>query len=169
MMASDRISVEHLLYGSSPLSSAIPTRNQLIGSDDNYYNPQDGSPPNAVASLLHNKLSTDEDEKSVAIKNRFRIFTRILTAILALSLIGVVFGVLPYFAVKAGKKGKLNQTLYWIAGCFVLITVPISVVGIVQHLVNYYMPQVQKVSIFNNATFGEYAPNLTFSQIQLSL
>jgi hypothetical protein len=36
--------------------------------------------------------------------------------------------------------------LYWAAGAFVLITVPISVHGIVQHLMNYYMPQVQKVS-----------------------
>ena len=167
---SDRISDEQLLlYGSSPLVSAIsPTRSHLIGSDDNYYNPQDGSPPTAVASLLDNKLSTDEDEKSVA-KVRCRILTRILTAILALSLIGVVFGVLPYFAVKAGKKGKLNQTLYWIAGCLVLITVPISVVGIVQHLVNYYMPQVQKVSaLYDDTTFSEeMCHSLTFSQIQL--
>eukprot|EP00984_Skeletonema_dohrnii_P021715 scaffold10904_cov118-Skeletonema_dohrnii-CCMP3373.AAC.2 len=140
---SNRISDEHLLYGSSPLASTMsPTRSQLISGDDNYYNPQDGSSP---TSLLHNNPSTEDDDKSV-LKQRFYIpmLTRILTAILAISLIGVVFGVLPYFAVEAGKKGHMNQTLYWIAGCFVLITVPISVLGIVQHLVNWYMPQVQK-------------------------
>jgi len=140
---SNRISDEHLLYGSSPLASTMsPTRSQLISGDDNYYNPQDGSSP---TSLLHNNPSTDDDDKSV-LKQRFYIpmLTRILTAILAISLIGVVFCVLPYFAVEAGKKGHMNQTLYWIAGCFVLITVPISVLGIVQHLVNWYMPQVQK-------------------------
>jgi len=144
---SNTISDEHLLYGSSPLASTMsPTRSQLISGDDNYYNPQDGSSP---TSLLHNNPSTEDDDKSV-IKQRYYIpmLTRILTAILAISLIGVVFGVLPYFAVEAGKKGHMNQTLYWIAGCFVLITVPISVLGIVQHLVNWYMHQVQKVRVY---------------------
>jgi len=146
---SNTISDEHLLYGSSPLASTMsPTRSQLISGDDNYYNPQDGSSP---TSLLHNNNpSTDDDDDKSVLKQRFYIpmLTRILTAILAISLIGVVFCVLPYFAVEAGKKGHMNQTLYWIAGCFVLITVPISVLGIVQHLVNWYMPQVQKVSVY---------------------
>ena len=145
---SSGISDEHLLYGSSPLSSSMsPTRSQLISADDDYYNPQDGSSP--TNNLLHNP-STEDDEKddntTSRIKTRYiPILTRILTALLAISLIGVVFCVLPYFAVEAGKRGHINQTLYWIAGCFVLITVPISVLGIVQHLVNWYMPQVQKV------------------------
>jgi len=146
---SGRISDEHLLYGSSPLASTMsPTRSQLI--DDNY-NPQDGSSP-----ILRNNPSTDndydDDNKSVIKARYLPIITRILTAILAISLIGLVFGLLPYFAVEAGKRGHINQTLYWIAGCFVLITVPISVLGIVQHLVNWYMPQVQKVSVWRNHT-----------------
>lgn len=148
---SGRISDEHLLYGSSPLASTMsPTRSQLI--DDNY-NPQDGSSP----ILLRNNPSTDndydDDDKSVIKARYLPIITRILTAILAISLIGLVFGLLPYFAVEAGKRGHINQTLYWIAGCFVLITVPISVLGIVQHLVNWYMPQVQKVSVWQNPPF----------------
>jgi len=141
-MMSSGISDEHLLYGSSPLSSSMsPTRSQLISGDDDYYNPQDGSSP--TNNLLHNP-STEDDEKGVVKTRYIPILTRILTALLAISLIGVVFCVLPYFAVEAGKRGHINQTLYWIAGCFVLITVPISVLGIVQHLVNWYMPQVQK-------------------------
>eukprot|EP00573_Skeletonema_grethae_P013505 CAMPEP_0201694126 /NCGR_PEP_ID=MMETSP0578-20130828/6492_1 /ASSEMBLY_ACC=CAM_ASM_000663 /TAXON_ID=267565 /ORGANISM="Skeletonema grethea, Strain CCMP 1804" /LENGTH=502 /DNA_ID=CAMNT_0048179759 /DNA_START=201 /DNA_END=1706 /DNA_ORIENTATION=+ len=124
------------------------TQSQLTNDDDdddNYYNPQDGSSP-TTNNLFHNLSSDENDDKKSRIKLRYIIpmLTRILTAILAISLIGVVFCVLPYFAVEAGKKGHINQTLYWIAGCFVLITVPISVLGIVQHLVNWYMPQVQK-------------------------
>ncbi len=158
------ISDDHLLlYGSSPLTTtkttstmmSPTTRSQLIDgddddNDDNYYNPQDGSSP-TTTSLFNNinNHSTDEndDDTTSRIKTKcyIPILTRILTALLAISLIGVVFCVLPYFAVEAGKKGHINQTLYWIAGCFVLITVPISVLGIVQHLVNWYMPQVQKV------------------------
>lgn len=153
---------ENILYGSSPLSSPLsPTRSQLIsGDDDDYYNPQDGSSP--TNNNDNNPLTTEEDEKddttlSSRIKTRYiPILTRILTAILAISLIGVVFCILPYFAVEAGKKGHINQTLYWVAGCFVLITVPISVLGIVQHLVNWYMPQVQKVSVLLLGACSDY-------------
>ena len=142
---SGTISDEHLLYGSSPSPSNLsPTRSQLI--DDNY-NPQDGSSPLLLPN--NNNPSSDDyddhDHKSVTKARYLPIITRILTAIMAISLIGLVFGLLPYFAVEAGKKGHINQTFYWIAGCFVLITVPISVLGIVQHLVNLYMPHVQKV------------------------
>mmetsp|Transcript_14687 Transcript_14687/g.28285 ORF Transcript_14687/g.28285 Transcript_14687/m.28285 type:complete len:501 (+) Transcript_14687:92-1594(+) len=69
---------------------------------------------------------------------------RVLAAILAISLVGLVFGLLPYLAVHEAAKEKYNHTLYLVAGIFVLVTVPISSQGILQHLVNWYMPQVQK-------------------------
>lgn len=73
-----------------------------------------------------------------------KYLSRIVAAVLAVVLIGAVFVLLPYQAVHAAKNDKFNETLYWTAGSFVLIAVPVSVYGIVQHLVNYYMPQVQK-------------------------
>ncbi len=69
---------------------------------------------------------------------------RILTAVIAVALVGVVFGFLPYLAVHSAKHEHYSEMLYFVAGVFVLITVPITVQGIVQHLVNWYMPQVQK-------------------------
>lgn len=120
---------EHLLYGTG---------------DD--YNPQAGDLDDmGHSSTLDDALLSSAPKKSRCSQLYLPIITRTLTAILAISLIGLVFGLLPYFAVEAGKRGQFNQTLYWIAACFVLITVPISVVGIVNHLVNWYMPQVQKV------------------------
>ena len=121
---------EHLLYGAG---------------DD--YNPQAGDFDDDIdrSSTLDDTLLSSAPKKSRCSQLYLPIITRTLTAILAISLIGLVFGLLPYYAVEAGKRGQFNQTLYWIAACFVLITVPISVVGIVNHLVNWYMPQVQKV------------------------
>mgnify|MGYP007121431716 CR=1 FL=1 len=120
---------EHLLYGAG---------------DD--YNPQAGDLDDIGSSTLDDDaLLSSAPKKSRCSQLYLPIITRTLTAIIAISLIGLVFGLLPYYAVEAGKRGKFNQTLYWIAGVFVLITVPISVVGIVNHLVNWYMPQVQKV------------------------
>lgn len=120
---------EHLLYGAG-----------------DYYNPQAGDFDDDIGhSTLDDALLSSAPKKSRCSQLYLPIITRTLTAILAISLIGLVFGLLPYYAVEAGKRGQFNQTLYWIAACFVLITVPISVVGIVNHLVNWYMPQVQKV------------------------
>lgn len=76
-----------------------------------------------------------------------KYLSRIISAILALALAGTVFVLLPYNAVHAAHNDKWNEMLYWTAGAFVLIAVPVSVHGIIQHLVNYYMPQVQKYVI----------------------
>ena len=78
---------------------------------------------------------------------RTKYLLRIVAAVFALSLILVVFGLLPYLAIHSASHARYNQTLYYVAGVFALITVPVSVQGIVKHLVNWYMPQVQKVSI----------------------
>ena len=71
---------------------------------------------------------------------------RIIASVLALALIGCAFGLFPYIAISSAIDNNYVHFLYFAAGAFVLITVPISAYGIMQHLVNYYMPQVQKVS-----------------------
>lgn len=72
---------------------------------------------------------------------------RIITSILAVAIVIVVFVLLPMYAVHAAKQSRWDHMLYLMCGVFVLIAVPVSVHGIVQHLVNYYMPQVQKYVI----------------------
>ena len=67
-----------------------------------------------------------------------KYLSRIISAILALALAlaGTVFVLLPYNTVHAAHNDKWNEMLYWTAGAFVLIAVPVSVHGIIQHLVN---------------------------------
>jgi hypothetical protein len=71
---------------------------------------------------------------------------RIIASVLALGFVGCAFGLFPYIAISSAMDNNYVHFLYFFAGAFVLITVPISAYGIMQHLVNYYMPQVQKVS-----------------------
>jgi hypothetical protein len=65
-----------------------------------------------------------------------KYLSRIVTAILAIILVGLVFVLLPTYAVHAAKESRWDETLYWTAGVFVLVAVPVSVHGIFQHLVN---------------------------------
>jgi hypothetical protein len=65
-----------------------------------------------------------------------KYLSRIITAILAIVLLGLVFVLLPTYAVHAAKESRWDETLYWTAGAFVLVAVPVSVHGIIQHLVN---------------------------------
>jgi len=117
---------DHLLYAS-----------RLHASSSGCENPQEAPPVDPTPS------PTETSEETFI----QQYLSRIITAILALSLIGLVFILLPYYAVHAAKNDRWNETLYWTAGAFVLIAVPVSAHGIVQHLVNYYMPQVQKYVI----------------------
>ncbi|KAL7550412.1 hypothetical protein ACHAWF_013650 [Thalassiosira exigua] len=88
-------------------------------------------------------LPSSDDEQTFVQKH----LSRIVAWTLALLLVGTALVLLPYYGVKAAANDKWNEALYWTAGSFVLIAVPVSVYGIVQHLVNYYMPQVQKYVI----------------------
>lgn len=120
---------EHLLYAQRLGGSSSPP----TSGDEN---PQEAPPARA-----------DNDSPPIAEKEETFIqqyLSLIITAILALSLIGLVFGLIPYYAVSAATNNHYNEMLYWTAGFFVLIAVPVSVHGIIKHLVNYYMPQVQK-------------------------
>jgi len=56
----------------------------------------------------------------------------------------VLLGVIPYLAVVAARAGSVSWTSFLIAGFFVVITVPISLLGISSHLTHWYAPDVQK-------------------------
>jgi len=124
---------EHLLY-------AQQIEDEPLISE----NPQEASSNNT--NLISNSIDEEQPQRR---QTKFikRYLSLLITGIIALSLIGLVFVLLPYYAVHAAKNDKWNETLYWTAGVFVLIAVPVSVHGIILHLVNYYMPQVQKYVI----------------------
>ena len=137
---SDRYN-EHLLYarrideeevdndGGSPLDNPQEASSTILNNT---------STTNS-ANNSNNLLSTGSgnNDKTVTQETFIKQYlSRIITAIIALLLIGLVFVLLPYYAVHAAKNDKWNETLYWTAGVFVLIAVPVSVHGIIQHLVN---------------------------------
>ncbi len=66
---------------------------------------------------------------------------------MAITLVALVFFLLPTYVMNTAKESQWDETLYWKAVVFVLVAVPVSMHGIIQHLVNYYMPQVQKYVI----------------------
>lgn len=123
---------EHLLYARQ---IAEDDSNGLLSSD----NPQEAS-ATATTSLLPDTNHLIPPPSNESEETFIKIYlSRIITAIIALLLIGLVFVLLPYYAVHAAKNDKWNETLYWTAGVFVLLAVPISVHGIIQHLVNVSM------------------------------
>jgi hypothetical protein len=63
---------------------------------------------------------------------------------LAIILVALVFALLPTYAMNVAKESQWDKTLYWMAGVFVLVAVPVSVHGIIQYLVDC---QVQKYVI----------------------
>lgn len=111
----------------------------LSHHDENPQEPGNES-PSLVPSTSHSSPSR------LCTKQCKTHLPRIIASLLALSLVGCAFGLFPYIAISSAMDNNYVHFLYWAAGAFVLITVPISVHGIVQHLMNYYMPQVQKVS-----------------------
>ena len=127
----------HLLYAQRLSEEYHADADEGVQSE----NPQEGAPLRPKDRGGADGATTPEPNDGSFVK---KYLSRIISAVLALVLIGAVFVLLPYQAVHAAKNDKFNETLYWTAGAFVLIAVPVSVYGIVQHLVNYYMPQVQK-------------------------
>uniref|UniRef100_A0A7S4HS15 Transmembrane protein 184C n=1 Tax=Odontella aurita TaxID=265563 RepID=A0A7S4HS15_9STRA len=61
-------------------------------------------------------------------------------AVICLSLLGVI----PWLAVRSARHGSVGWTAFFIAGFFVVLTVPLSVYEIILHLTNWFMPDVQK-------------------------
>lgn len=129
---------EHLLY-----ARRIDEEEEI--DNDGGLSPLD-NPQEASSTTLNNTSATNSANSNNLLQNNEKTVTqetfikqylsRIITAIIALLLIGLVFVLLPYYAVHAAKNDKWNETLYWTAGVFVLIAVPVSVHGIIQHLVN---------------------------------
>ena len=132
---------EHLLY------ARRIDEEEEVDNDGGGGSPLD-NPQEASSTILNNTSTTNSAHVKNLLstggdngKNTQETFikqylSRIITAIIALLLIGLVFVLLPYYAVHAAKNDKWNETLYWTAGAFVLIAVPVSVHGIIQHLVN---------------------------------
>lgn len=111
------------LLGGGPLGS---------GGGQSDENPQEAPPLTLSDALLADTpLPNNEEETFIQ-----KYLSRIITAMLALALVGLVFVLMPIYAVHAAKNERWNETLYWTAGAFVLIAVPVSAYGIVQHLVN---------------------------------
>lgn len=121
---------EHLLYARQ---IAEDDNNGLLSSD----NPQEASATTSLLPDTNHLIPPPSNESEETFIKKY--LSRIITAIIALLLIGLVFVLLPYYAVHAAKNDKWNETLYWTAGVFVLLAVPISVHGIIQHLVNVSM------------------------------
>ena len=128
---------EHLLY-----ARRIDEEEEI--DNDGGLSPLD-NPQEASSTTLNNTSATSANSNNLLQNNEKTVtqetfikqyLSRIITAIIALLLIGLVFVLLPYYAVHAAKNDKWNETLYWTAGVFVLIAVPVSVHGIIQHLVN---------------------------------
>lgn len=113
--------LEHLLYPRSLGEEPSPSGE----------NPQEAPPPpgGTISSL---SPASDADEKTFA----KQYLSLLISAVLALALLVVVFALIPYFAVESAMNNHYNEMLYWTSGAFVLIAVPMSAYGIIQHLVN---------------------------------
>ena len=123
---------EHLLY-----ARRIDEEEEI--DNDGGLSPLD-NPQEASSTTLNNTSATNSansnnllqnNEKSVAQETYRTISITNNNCHIALLLIGLVFVLLPYYAVHAAKNDKWNETLYWTAGVFVLIAVPVSVHGII--------------------------------------
>ena len=56
----------------------------------------------------------------------------------------IFLAAIPYLAVVSARAGSVSWTSFFVAGFFVVVTVPISVVSIVSHLTHWFAPDVQK-------------------------
>ena len=101
-------------------------------------NPQEAPSPTADTPAAPSPPAGREDTFAR------RLLGPIVAGVLAVGLLGFIFAFVPYKAVSAAGNDQYDQVLYWTSGAFVCVAVPVSVHGIVQHLVNFYMPQVQK-------------------------
>jgi hypothetical protein len=112
--------------------SDLYTASSSGGGDENAGLMGDAPPPQTPTTAL------EADEETFIQK----YLSRIVTATLAILLVALVFVLLPTYAVNAAKQSRWDETLYWTAGVFVLVAVPVSVHGIIQHLVNVseYIP-----------------------------
>mmetsp|Transcript_12420 Transcript_12420/g.16569 ORF Transcript_12420/g.16569 Transcript_12420/m.16569 type:complete len:361 (-) Transcript_12420:612-1694(-) len=109
-------------------------------------------------------------------KSRFKCSRKMFTvsSLLLLTTMIVLVGsliALPTLSAFAAAHHKPKLTSYYIAGLFVILTVPLSLHEIIMHLTNWYMPTVQKyvvrilfmVPIYSvQSWFSLYFQNATF-------
>ena len=67
----------------------------------------------------------------------------VVGAVVGIGSIGILAAI-PYLAVVSARAGSVSWTSFFVAGFFVVLTVPISVVSIVSHLTHWFAPDVQK-------------------------
>lgn len=109
----------------------LPPNDDVVNENDSFYDALVGPAPSVGVS---NTGNVDDSEESKTFVQQY--LGQIITSLLSLGIALIVFVILPMYAVQAAKSSRWDHTLYYICGVFVLIAVPISVHGIVQHLVN---------------------------------
>jgi hypothetical protein len=97
-------------------------------------------------SVTTNTVDNNNNEESMTFIQQY--LGQIITTVLSLGIVLIVFVILPMYAVQAAKSSRWDHTLYYVCGVFVLIAVPISVHGIVQHLVNVSFDFILEDSCF---------------------
>lgn len=123
----------------------IPPSDQLIARllDDgdlldrtmDSFGVEDNLPETAVRRTTKKERSRDLFEY-LSVEN----ILYMIGAVVCLSLLGVI----PWLAVRSARHGSVGWTAFFIAGFFVVLTVPLSVYEIILHLTNWFMPDVQK-------------------------
>lgn len=97
-----------------------------------------GDEPSSDSSTIRTREDTDP-----ASTQRPRIVRIVLLALAGITILSLLAG-MTFLAYHATYGSSAQVTVYCLAGFFVLLTVPISLLEIVMHLTNWYMPDVQK-------------------------
>jgi hypothetical protein len=127
-------------HSSQPISSSRPrSYDNDDDNDDDVVNENDFydalvGPAHSPSVTPNINVDNNNNEESKTFIQQY--LGQIITTLLSLGIVLIVFVILPMYAVQAAKSSRWDHTLYYLCGVFVLIAVPISVHGIVQHLVN---------------------------------
>ena len=124
----------------------------MIGTADLGCRSVPSSPTESAAPLLQTSSFNEDPPKctraGILLVRLHRISRRVSPrsagcSVLALSSLAFL-GAIPYLAIVSARAGSVSLTSFFIAGFFVVLTVPISLVGIVSHLTHWFAPDVQK-------------------------
>jgi len=72
----------------------------------------------------------------------WRFWLKVILTIVYVLAIAVMFPIMIWQLVRRDVKAHI--TAWFIAGVFVLLTLPIFLIGLVQHLTNYTRPDLQR-------------------------
>jgi len=153
---------DHAGESSTNTANYLPPNDDVVNESDSFYDALLVGPAPSVG--VGNAGNVDDGEESKTFVQRY--LGQIITALLSLGIALIVFVILPMYAVQAAKSSRWDHTLYYICGVFVLIAVPISVHGIVQHLVNVSLFGIGFSSLHPNC--GIHIQSLIFNVFFLS-